>query len=622
MKKALISTLACLGISLASLAQDPLLTGTPFGSTAVDYSNGQSSTTVNTVANAFDGNLNTYFASYNRTYTYAALDLGSPYIITRVAWSPRNDGVGPSRTKLAVFEGANQPDFMDAIPLYITDVDGVIGQYQSADINCSKGFRYVRYVGPNDSRCNVAEVQFYGHSGVGDNSQLPQIGGLPTVVIHTVNAQDPYDKEHEIVSIVSIVQANEIMTDSAGVRLRGNASMGFPKKPYRIKFYKKKNVLGSPAKAKKWCLINNYGDKTLMRNLIAYEYARRLNMAYVPFSHPVNVFLNGEYKGCYQLADQLEINKNRINITEMAPEDITGEALTGGYHLEMDGYAHEEPENGRFYSYPYNMGITIKEPDSDEITSQQKQYINNHFNTMCQRVQNHNNWRQYLDEDSFLQHFLVGELSANTDTYWSMHMYKNRSNDTIYCGPEWDFDIAFDNDYRHYPTCNKSDYLYKSAGTNQSFVSRIIKDDVAAQRRMTYLWSDARLNHDLCADTICQLIDNWAATLDQSQRLNFLRWPILSSNVHMNPRNAGSYSGEVTFLKNFVRNRFNWMDTHVGLDTTVSTAVEETYANENAPMLIYNLQGLLIGQEIDYQHLASGIYIVKQGSNSTKVLVP
>jgi hypothetical protein len=86
---------------------------------------------------------------------------------------------------LAVIEGANCSDFLDAVPLYIIDQAGVIGQMHYADIAVSKGFRYVRYVGPNDARCNIAELEFCGHAGEGNEGEFYLPSGLPLVVIYT-----------------------------------------------------------------------------------------------------------------------------------------------------------------------------------------------------------------------------------------------------------------------------------------------------------------------------------------------------------------------------------------------------------------------------------------------------
>ena len=185
--------------AIMALADDQKLTGTVIGTaTSVDYAASKQSTTVNTCKMAFDGDLNTYFASWERSYTWAGLDLGTPHVITKVGWSPRNDSQGEKRVLLGVFEGANRSDFMDALPLYIIIEKGTIGQLAYADVNCSRGFRYVRYIGPSDARCNIAELEFYGHEGEGDDSQLAQVTNLPVVSIHTKDNVIPYDKEHLI----------------------------------------------------------------------------------------------------------------------------------------------------------------------------------------------------------------------------------------------------------------------------------------------------------------------------------------------------------------------------------------------------------------------------------------
>ena len=198
---------------------DDLLRGTVIGTIeTVNYQNNSDrSNKVNTCVNAFDGDLNTFFASWDRSYTWAGLDLGSAHVITRVGWSPRNDGVGEQRVLLGVFEGANREDFMDALPLYVIPEKGKIGTMSYADVQCSRGFRYVRYIGPADARCNIAELEFYGHPGVGDDSHLYQVTNLPTVSIHTLNGEIPYDKEHQIVSQLTIISDNGSTGESSSI---------------------------------------------------------------------------------------------------------------------------------------------------------------------------------------------------------------------------------------------------------------------------------------------------------------------------------------------------------------------------------------------------------------------
>ena len=249
--------------ALLAVADDQKLSGAVIGTAeTVDYSTSKQSTTVNTREMAFDGKLDTYFASWERSYTWTGLDLGTPHVITKVGWSPRNDSQGEKRVLLGVFEGANREDFMDALPLYIITGKGTIGQLSYADVACSRGFRYVRYVGPSDARCNIAELEFYGHEDEGSDSLLTQLTNLPVVSIHTKDNIEPYDKEHQIEALITIISdgGTKLLCDTGTIRERGNASRGFPKKPWRIKFDKKQHVLDAPAKAKKWTLINNYGD--------------------------------------------------------------------------------------------------------------------------------------------------------------------------------------------------------------------------------------------------------------------------------------------------------------------------------------------------------------------------
>lgn len=541
---------------------------------SVDYDNNNAkSERVNTKGNVFDGDFNTYFASYDRSGTWVGLDLGEKYVINKIGYSPRLSH--QNRVRLAVIEGANNADFSDAIPIHVIKEAGVEKEMNYADINCSRGFRYVRYVTPNDVRCNLAELAFYGEKGEGDDSQFYQITNLPTVVINTKGAQEITSKEEELSSVVYIVSEEGkklLATEKTGVRGRGNASWNFPKKPYRLKFDEKQQLLDAPAKAKKWTLINNYGDKTLMRNILAFELSRRFGLAYTPYCHPVDVVLNGEYRGCYQLCDQIEVNKNRVNITEMDPEDVTLPKLSGGYLIEVDAYA--STESSHFYS-TLGTPVTIKSPDDEDIVNAQTRYITDYFNRMEKEVFASNfadpetGYRRYLDLDSFLKHFMVGEMSGNTDTYWSVYMTKDRESDKFFTGPVWDFDIAFDNDQRTYPIATHTDYIFASKGSVASeamrrMVNRIVKEDDGARQRLLELWSEARNTKGIDETSLLEYVDKTVELLNESQKLNFLRWNILSERVHENPQASGSYEGEVAIVKNFIRKRLPQLDGFIG----------------------------------------------------------
>ena len=136
-------------VKTKQLDQPKKLSGTVIGSLySVDYSTNQQSTSVNVKDNVFDGNYDTYFASYDRSGTWVGLDLGTKHVITKIGYSPRI--TQEHRVQLAVIEGANKPDFSDAIPIHMIKNSAPSRQMSYEDVNCSRGFRYVRYASPNN----------------------------------------------------------------------------------------------------------------------------------------------------------------------------------------------------------------------------------------------------------------------------------------------------------------------------------------------------------------------------------------------------------------------------------------------------------------------------------------
>ncbi len=623
------------------------LSGTIIGTTNFyDYSNNQCYTgSVN--ANAFDGNIQNTFATCDRTGGWIGLDLGEPYVITQLGYCPRKGQT--ARMQLGVFEGANNPDFGDAVTLYVIPDKPTENQLTRKVINCSRGFRYVRYVGPNDAKCNLSELEFYGYKGSGDDSKLPQITNLPTINIHTVNAQDIVDKETYIFGIVSIVSndGTTLFTDSMKIKGRGNASWSFPKKPYKFKLNHKARLLDFPAKEKAWTLINNYGDKTLMRNLIAFDISKGLEMPYTPAGKPVDVVLNGEYKGTYQLCDQVEVGDDRVNVEKLEYNDIELPLLAGGYLIEMDAYANEG--TSWFTSARNKVPVTIKYPEDDEIVSAQSNYIKTHFEKMetALAASNYTNtttgYRKYIDVPSFTRQFLVGEISGNTDTYWSTYMFKRRFEDLFYFAPVWDFDIAFENDSRTYPINNQSDWICFSKGSWANGVRTIVNrifSDPAFVKELKDTYAYYRNSGAITEDKLLDLIDYYALEIDDSQKLNFTRWNILNSKVHMNPTTYGSYQGEVNNVKNYVKNRIAWMDNKLNYVPTgiANSNVSDTYVLQenntvrikgietNSQIKIFDISGRLMISEhasSDFSTtLPQGIYIIKilTDSNESKTL--
>ena len=595
------------------------LTGTPIGSLNIDYNTNRPSESVNTLESAFDGDFDTFYASMDRSRTWVGLDLGTAHVITQVGWSPRISQ--ERRVQLGIFEGSNRPDFLDAVPLFLIPEGGAAQRMDYADVPVTRGFRYVRYVGPNDARCNISELEFYGYEGEGKDSIWYQVTNLPTVSIHTEAGYDPQDKVNEMPSFITITYdgGTRIQEYPITTRGRGNASWNFPKKPWRIKFADGKShhmlrgsAKESPAKAKKWTLINNSGDKTLLRNCLAFEVSKRVNALYTPWCQPVDVIMNGEYKGCYQLCDQVSVDKNRVPITEMETWDNEEPELTGGYLIEVDAYASQETS---WFNSNCGNPVTIKHPGDDDITPQQSKYIKDYFNLMESSVfaSNYtdpdNGYRKYLDLESFLKHFIIGEFSGNTDVYWSTYMYKEREEAQFHVAPSWDFDLAFDNDDRIYPVSNRTNWIFRSggsaAGNMKSFVNRILSDK-AADQMLNQLWRDNRKEGLLDEKTLVAYVDSMAHEIEASQRLNFIRWPILFTRVHQNVSALGSFEAEVDVLRNYIPVRLNWIDNYLGYNPG-SLYTDSTYHIKTPEQLIEFSQSVAGGAQYNQGFLEADI---------------
>ena len=510
--------------------------------------------------------------------SWVGLDLGTPHVIIRVGWCQQDDESGS--VVLGLFEGSNREDFMDAIPLFMITETGTTGEFSYADVQVSRGFRYVRWCAPAETSSDIADVEFYGIEGEGNDSHFYQITNLPTLSYHTYSGIEPYDKVHELESEMCIIYDGGTRLQEYPIlaRERGNGSRYelFKKRPYRIKFNDGKShhmlrgsSLESPAKAKKWTLIPNWRDKSLMRNNVAFEMSRRLGLSYTPWIQNVDVIVNGEYKGNYQLCDQITVDPHRVEITDLMSEDIDESSITGGYLMEITSPGGEAYH---FYSNYGSIPVDIKSPDADDIAAEQFSYIRDAFNEMEARLwaDNYQNaeegYRSRLDLESFLRLFLVGEFAGNNDAMWSVYLYKEREDDLFHFGPVWDFDLSMDNDQRTYPANGKPDWLfnYGSAVTGmRSFVNRILSDPSALET-LSNIWSDMRDSGAFSQDSLWAFVDSLGTVMDQSQKLNFTRWDNLGELLTLQQFAPGTYQGELDIIKRYLRERIRWIDIKLG----------------------------------------------------------
>ncbi len=370
---------------------------------------------------------------------------------------------------------------------------------------------------------------------------------LPVVYINTKNAA-------EITSKTNWMKETQIYVTNAGVysklysqsqiRGRGNTTWNYPKKPYAIKLDSKEEVLGMP-KHKRWVLLANYVDKTCIRNSIAFEIARRSSgLDWTPRGMHVDVVLNGVFMGNYYLCEQIKGDKNRVDITEMEPTDISPETITGGYLLEVD---KNFDEVNKFHSPVRNMPFMIKEPDEETLTTEQFAYIQNHVteieNALYGAGSTTEGYLKYIDLDSFIDYWLVYELTSTGEPTHpkSVYMWKDRGG-KMHAGPVWDFDYFTFQPY----------YNYSLINTNAVWNDRII-NDAANGPAILRRWNDSREKYK----DIIQEIDRQYEAIRESAEYNATLWPL---SMNINRDDALSVKDAVARMKGYYETKFNYMD--------------------------------------------------------------
>ena len=263
--------------------------------------------------------------------------------------------------------------------------------------------------------------------------------GLPIMVIETpylITSKESWTEGCKI----KIYDIDGSVEDYEKVQMkgRGNTTWGNPKKPYAIKLDSKKEVLGMK-KHKRWCLLANYLDRTLLRNAVAFEISKMTDLDYSPSGRFVELIMNGEHKGNYYLTEQIKVDKNRVDITELDPDATEGDAITGGYIFELDIYFDEAY---KFTSSIFNLPWMFKDPD--EVNSAQFDYVVEYVNQMETAISNiplSDEYLDFIDIDSCIDWWFVHELMNNTEPTAPKSTYFHKDkNGIMKMGPVWDFD--------------------------------------------------------------------------------------------------------------------------------------------------------------------------------------
>lgn len=385
--------------------------------------------------------------------------------------------------------------------------------------------------------------------------------GFPVLMITTnqpVTSKDDYVEGN--LQIGGNVADSNAYSGHIKIRGRGNSTWGFPKKPYKFKLDKKAPLLGM-ATEKSWVLLANYGDISLMRNELAFTVSRMLELAFTPSAKYVEVILNDDTLGNYQLVLPIDVSGHQVDVEEQTEGAMALPEISGGYMVEVDGYAGGEDQHfytPRQQSHP-PIGVTIHYPE-DNVSTEQHDYIKNYFITFenslfsADFTDQNKGYKQYFDIDSYVNYYLVNEILGNPDMYWSTRMFKHRNNPLLYSGPVWDFDLACNDDLRIGDATQKlmRDYAY-----NRDIWADRLMEDPTLRKAVSARWNVIKSQ----INTLPDLVSKLEKQLALSQQRNLKRWPeLLKNKIHLNPFIPSSYEDEIEHLKTYLQSRLPWLD--------------------------------------------------------------
>ena len=379
------------------------------------------------------------------------------------------------------------------------------------------------------------------------------------------------------------------------IRYRGSSSYSMSdKKPYSFRpldkpleeggVKKKVNILGM-GKDNNWALLAPYADKSMMRDLLAFEFSRPW-MEYTPEGRYCELILDGIYYGVYILTEVVSDGKHRLDLPN--PGD-SGDELTGGYIMEVDraegvtyvSRYHPVSNNGTPYYNRY-IYFQYKSPDYEDLSSDQVKYIKNRINQMENALWNYRpsgsaTYEEYLDVTNFIDYQIAMELGHNVDAYrLSGKFFKRRdSEDTRFKMVVWDMNLAYGNaDY--YDAWRTDTWMYKSTNSilNSAGDTYLIPfwwyklnsnpDYISALKKR---WAQYRRSN-LLQERVMAVVDSLSSVLTShgAEGRNSQAWPRWGVWVWPNYHVATNYADEVAWLKQWITDRIAWMDSQLDFD--------------------------------------------------------
>ena len=399
---------------------------------------------------------------------------------------------------------------------------------------------------------------------------------LPKVYIDTENQATIKQKtEGYINGLVTVVGGTSIKSGAAiqgldslvmEIRGRGNSTWYFhPKKPYQMKLAEKAKFLDMP-NDKKWLFLAEYSDKTMLRNTMAMEMGYTSSLDWTPEGEFAEVYINGEYNGTYNITQKVEEKSNRVDIGD------------NGYLMEIDQPERLDADDHYVSSGSFPV-IAFKAPDINDIieesgleaANETKNRISTFINTFESALYGSNfgdptsGYAKYIDVESFIDWFLINEITKNVDAknfssiYFNVVLDENNEG-KIKMGPLWDFDLSFGNN-----NYSDSEFPERWWIKENAWIARLMQDP-AFEKQVKIKFHD---HYYAKKDSILDLITTYAEALKSSAVQNDLRWsPHLGTEVWPNANqgdvatgNTGlaGYNDAIGYMKQWYSTRMEWL---------------------------------------------------------------
>ncbi|MDR2039005.1 MAG: CotH kinase family protein [Bacteroidales bacterium] len=434
---------------------------------------------------------------------------------------------------------------------WVENIQSLIPSFEASGQVTINGNEQESGITANDFR-NEIIYRVNGQSGFYNDYKVifisPQASGLPVLKIDTEGQVPVTTKTIYIDADFKLMDANNegfSFTGKTTIRGRGNSTWSYPKKPYRIKFEKKTSLLGY-GKAKSWVLLANYLDPTLIMNTVAFELGHRFGLPYTNHASHVELYLNGSYKGSYVLTEQIQVNENRVNISE-----------TTGFLVELDTYYDEDY---KFKTRIIQLPVNVKSPEltstagMDFIKTALKDLEDALFDVS--KGFPNNNYQDLIDIKTLIDFLLVNEIVQNTELQHpkSMFMYKE-ADSKIFMGPLWDFDwgYGYSGEFVYFDNYSQSQRMllmpdYGGSHIGYKFFCRFFDDPLFRTQykdRWNELYASALVDID-------QYVDQLSAMMQKSQVENFKLW-----------NNGLNYKNEISKMKNWLKERIAYLNSEI-----------------------------------------------------------